>query len=130
MTAKDKVVSEPTSQKGVKDSDENMWAMFCHLASFAGLVIPFIGIILGPLIIWLIKRDEYPLVADQGKEAVNFNISMTIYYVISGVLIFVVIGLPILFCLFIFHLVVTIIAMVRASEGVKFRYPMAIRLID
>ncbi len=130
MTTKKEAVTESTTQAGVKDKDENMWAMFCHLASFAGLVIPLIGIFLGPLVVWLLKRDEYPLVADQGKEAVNFNISMTIYYIISGVLIFVVIGLPIMFCLFIFHLIVTIIAMVKASEGVKFRYPMAIRLID
>lgn len=46
------------------DKDENMWAMFCHLSTFTGLVAPFIGNIVAPLLIWLLKRDEYPLVED------------------------------------------------------------------
>ena len=130
MATKKETVSETDPQKTVTDKDEKMWAMFCHLASFAGLVFPLVGNIIGPLVVWLLKRDEYPLVYDQGKEAINFNISMSIYYIISIILIVVLIGIPILFCLFIFDLVVTIIAMVKASEGEKFRYPMAIRLIN
>lgn len=110
-------------------SDENMWAMFCHLSTFAGFIFPF-GNIIGPLIIWTIKKDEYPLVMDQGKEAMNFQISMTIYYLVSIVLIFIVIGIPILIALGVFDIVVTIIAMVKAGEGVSYRYPLAIRFIS
>ncbi len=112
------------------DKDETMWAMFCHLATFAGLVVPFIGNIVGPLLIWLLKRDEYPLVENQGKEALNFQISITIYFVVSIILIFVVIGIFILPALFIFDVIVTIVAMVKASEGVEYRYPMSLRLIN
>jgi uncharacterized protein len=117
-------------QVPVDNKEENMWAMFCHLASFAGLVFPIVGSVLGPLVIWLLKKDEYPLVNDQGKEAMNFNISMVIYYIASIILIIFIIGIPLLIGLFLFDVVVTIIAMVKASEGEKFRYPLAIRLID
>ena len=69
--------------------DERMWAMFCHLSSFAH--------IFGPLIIWLIKREEMPLVDDQGREALNFQISITIYALICVPFMFVLVGIPMLF---------------------------------
>lgn len=112
----------------VINRDQNTWAMLCHLSALAGFVIP-LGNILGPLVIWLIKKDEYPLVDDQGKEALNFQISMTIYYIVSIILIIVLIGFVLLIGLALFSLVVTIIAMVKANEGVAYRYPMCIRFI-
>ena len=112
----------------VDTRDQNMWAMLCHLSALAGFIIPF-GNIIGPLVIWMIKKDVYPLVDDQGKEALNFQISMTIYYVVSGILILILIGIPLLIGLALFSLVVTIIAMVKASDGVAYRYPLSIRLI-
>jgi uncharacterized Tic20 family protein len=129
-TAVQPAVTQPKApQPAPARSDENMWAMFCHLSTFAGFVFPF-GNIIGPLIIWTIKKDEYPLVMDQGKEAMNFQISMTLYYLVSIVLIFIVIGIPILIALGVFDIVVTIIAMVKAGEGVAYRYPLAIRFIS
>ena len=109
--------------------DENMWAMFCHVSTFAGFVFPF-GNIIAPLIIWLIKKDEFPMVLDQGKEAVNFQITMTIYFFISLLLIIVVIGIPLLIGLGLFDLIVTVIAAIKSSEGEKYRYPMTIRFIN
>jgi uncharacterized Tic20 family protein len=53
------------------DKDARLWGMFCHLIAFSGYVVPF-GSVLGPLIIWLIKKDEMPFVDDQGKESLNF----------------------------------------------------------
>ena len=108
--------------------DENMWAMFCHLSALSGIIIPF-GHIIGPLVIWLIKKDEFALVNDQGKEALNFQISMTIYLLVSVVLIIVLIGIVMLIGLVIFDIIVTIIAMVKANEGVPYRYPLCIRFI-
>jgi uncharacterized Tic20 family protein len=108
--------------------DQNTWAMLCHLSALAGFVIPF-GNIIGPLVIWMIKKDEFPLVADQGKEALNFQISMTIFYIISIILIIVLIGIILLIGLGIFSLIMTIIAMVKANEGVAYRYPLCIRFI-
>jgi len=108
--------------------DQNTWAMLCHLSALLGFVIP-LGNILGPLVLWLIKKEEYPLVNDQGKEALNFQISMTLYYIVAAILILILIGIILLIGLAIFSLVVTIMAMIKANEGVAYRYPMCIRFI-
>jgi uncharacterized Tic20 family protein len=63
-----------------------MWAMFCHLAGLGGLVVPAIGSVIAPLVIWQIKKDEFEFVDDQGKEAVNFQISILIYALVAGLL--------------------------------------------
>ncbi|MBE9158669.1 DUF4870 domain-containing protein [Nodosilinea sp. LEGE 06152] len=108
--------------------ESRMWAMLAHLSALSGFVIPF-GNIIGPLLIWLVKRDEMSFVADQGKEALNFNISMTIYMLVSGVLIFVLIGIPLIIVLGIAWLVLSILAAVKANEGVAYRYPLTLRLV-
>lgn len=112
-----------------RNRDENLWAMLCHISVFAGFLMPF-GNIIAPLIIWLIKKDEYPLVNDQGKEAINFQITLTIYFFASALLIILVIGIPLLIGLAFFGFIVTIIATIKASEGEKYRYPMTIRFIN
>ncbi len=104
------------------------WAMLCHLGVFAGNIIPF-GHIIAPLVIWLIKKDESPFVDDQGKESLNFQISMTIYFIIALLLMFVFIGFILLPALVIFDLVIVIVAAVKVNEGVKYRYPLSIRFI-
>jgi uncharacterized protein len=109
--------------------DERLWAMFCHLSAFAGFIIPF-GNIIGPLVVWSIKRDRYPLVDDQGKEAINFQISMIIYYLTAFILVFVLIGIPLLIALFFFSLIITVVAAIKANEGVRYRYPLGIRFIS
>lgn len=109
--------------------DERTWAMLCHLSTLAGFVIPF-GNIAGPLVIWLIKKDEFPLVDDQGKEALNFQISMTIYVIASIILMFLLIGIPLLVGLGLFDLIVTVIAAIKANDGVKYRYPLNIRFVS
>lgn len=109
-------------------SDERTWALFCHLSAFAGFVIPF-GNIIGPIVVWAIKRDQYPLVDDQGKEAINFQISMFIYYIAAALLVLVLIGIPLLIALFFFKLIMTVVAAIKANEGVRFRYPLNIRFI-
>jgi uncharacterized Tic20 family protein len=116
-------------QTGSNDKDERMWAMFCHLSALLGFIFPF-GNIIAPLVIWLLKKDEYPLVNDQGKEALNFQISMTIYILASIVLIFIVIGIPLLILLGLFSLIVIVIAAIKANEGEKYRYPITIRFLD
>ena len=108
--------------------DERTWAMLCHISTFCGMIIPF-GNILAPLIIWLIKKEELPFVADQGKEVLNFQISMVIYLVISGILCFLLIGIPIVIGLIIFSFIITIIATFNANDGVYYRYPITIRFI-
>ena len=120
--------NNPVENKTPVNKDENMWAMFCHLSALVGFVIPF-GNIIAPLIIWTLKKDEYPHVNDQGKEAINFQLSITVYILISVVLVFVIIGIPLLIILGIFSLIMTVIAALNANDGNKYRYPFTIKFI-
>jgi len=101
------------------------WNVLCHATALAGFFVPWAGHILGPLIVWLAKRNDSPEIDEHGKESLNFQISMLIYNVIAGVLI----GFVILAILHILNLVLVIIASIQASEGKFYRYPLAIRLI-
>jgi uncharacterized Tic20 family protein len=121
-------MTPPAAAPPPVNKDQNMWAMLCHLAGVLGLFLFPLSII-APLVIWLIKKDEYPLVADQGKEVVNFQISVLIYGIISAILIIVIIGILMLVALGIFAVIMGIVGMVKANEGVAYRYPLAIRLI-
>jgi uncharacterized Tic20 family protein len=111
------------------EKDARLWGMLCHLTALAGFIgIPF-GNIIGPLVVWLMKRNEIPFVDEQGKEAVNFQISVILYAIVAGILILVLIGIPLLFGLVIFDIVMTIVASVKANSGQHFRYPISIRFI-
>ena len=103
--------------------------MLCHISTFFGMIIPF-GNILDPLIIWLIKKEELPFVSDQGKEVLNFQISMVMYLIISVILCFILIGIPIVIGLIIFDFIITIIASVNANDGKYYRYPITIHFIN
>ena len=121
-------VQESPGSKEV-NKDARMWAMFCHLASLAGLVVPVVGCIIGPLIVWQIKKEEFPFVDEQGKEAVNFQISMLIYGIVAGLLCFVCVGFVLAPAVAIFDLVFLLIAAVKANNGEHYRYPLTIRFI-
>ena len=114
--------------QGITQQEKTL-AMVCHLLGFAGYVFWFFGNILGPLILWLVKKDTSEFVDDQGKESLNFQISITIYGLGAGVLSLVFIGLPLLFAIGIFDIVMIIIAAVQANSGVRYRYPLCIRFI-
>jgi len=104
--------------------------MIAHLSALAGLVIGLNW--LGPLIVYLVKKDEHPFIADQSREALNFNLSVFIYIIASAILIILVIGFLLLPAVAIAWLVLTIIAAVRANNGEAYRYPsfMTIRLVS
>jgi uncharacterized Tic20 family protein len=118
---------ENTAANGVS-AEEKQWGMFAHLASLAGIVIP-LGNLLGPLIVWLVKKDTMPFVADQGKEALNFNITVFIAAFVSGILTLVLIGFLLLIVVGIAWLVLTILAALAANKGETYRYPFTLRLI-
>ena len=109
--------------------DERMWGMFCHLAALAAFVGIPLGNVIGPLVVWLIKKDEFPFVNEQGKESLNFQISMSIYALVCFPLMFVLIGIPLLIAVVIADLVLVIMAALKAYEGIAYRYPLTIRLI-
>lgn len=106
-------------------------AMVCHLTGLTSLLggLHFAGIWV-PLIIWLLKKDSHPFVSRSGAEALNFQISYHLYMLISGALVFVLIGFVLLPIVFLAWLVLTIVGTVKASSGSEFRYPLTIRLIQ
>ncbi|MDF7799940.1 DUF4870 domain-containing protein [Pontiellaceae bacterium B1224] len=109
---------------------ECQWGMACHLAALAGYLIPFLAAnVLAPLIIWLLKREEGNFVNEQGKESVNFQLSLLIYSLACGLLFFIGIGVLMIIPLGIFGFVCPIIGAVKASEGISYRYPLCIRFI-
>lgn len=112
------------------DKEARTWAMIAHLAALTAYLGNGFGIIVGPLIVWLIKRDSMPLVNDQGRESLNFNIPILIYLVCCVPLILLAgPGLLLMAVIGIFHLVFTIVAAVKAYDGEAYRYPLTLRLI-
>lgn len=104
--------------------------MFTHLAALAGLIgIPF-GTIIGPLIIYLIKKDEFEFVNNQGKEVLNFQITWTLIFIVSGILVLVGIGLLMLIGFGIAWLVLVIVGSVAANNGEYYRYPFTIKFLN
>ena len=112
----------------VPSREVRQWAMFCHLSALLGIWVPF-GSLIGPLILWQMKREVDPFIDDQGKEALNFQISVAIASAICLLLMVVVIGFFLFGLLAIGALVLTIIAGVKANEGQVYRYPFTWRLI-
>lgn len=107
------------------------WCIGLHLSGLSGLVLSFaLAHVVVPLIIWLVKRGESPEIDAIGKEVLNFQISYTIYSVIAGGLCFVLIGFVILPIVLIVWLVSIIIAAVKTSNGVSYRYPFTIRFLN
>lgn len=109
-------------------SQENTFAMLCHLSALSGYLIPF-GWIIGPLVVWLIKKDEYPLVDDQGREALNFNITILIAHIVAGILWLFCIGIIVTGIVVVAHVVFLVIAAMKANQGQRYRYPFILRFL-
>jgi uncharacterized Tic20 family protein len=105
------------------------WAMGSHMIALVGLLGNGLGFLVGPLIVWLVKRDDHPFLDEQGKEAVNFQITMMGAIIVCIPLIFVAIGLVLMPLIGIFDVVLTIIAGIKAANGEHWRYPLTIRFI-
>lgn len=105
------------------------WAMFCHYSAFFWFLAPMIGNVLGPLIIWQLKKETDPFVDQQGKEALNFQITFSILLMIGSLLAWVLIGFPLIALVSVVALVLVVIAGIRANEGRPYRYPFCWRFI-
>jgi uncharacterized Tic20 family protein len=102
--------------------------LLVHAASFAGYVFP-LGSVLGPLIVWLMKRDEFEFANQCGKNCLNFKLSLMIYAVVSAILILIGVGVLLLAALALLDIICTIIAMVKANDGIAYQYPLTIRFL-
>lgn len=142
----DSVIPPPTEPLpnepllGMPSAEERQWAMFAHLSALLGALLTGAfgggwGCFIGPLVIWLVKKETMPFVDDQGKEALNFNITVGIAALalllisVMTLGIGLIIAIPLWFVIGIAWLVFTIIASIKANEGVRYRYPFALRLI-
>jgi len=115
---------------GFPSDSERNWAVFSHLGGFALYLLPFaFGHILVPLVIWLTKRHESAFIEENAREALNFQISVTIYGIVCGVLVFLLVGIALLLALAVFQFVLMVVASVRASQGEVYRYPFTLRLL-
>lgn len=110
----------------VTDKDARNWGMICHLAGLAGFVVPF-GNVLGPLIVWAIKKDDHAFVDDQGKEALNFQLTVALAVIIAAFLILALVGLVLIPLVVIYTLIMVIIAAIKANDGIYYRYPLTFR---
>ena len=127
--------SPPPAPPG-DQSQARMWNMLCHLSALAGYLIPF-GNIIGPLLIWQIKKNEFPSVEEHGKAALNFQITVLIAVIVGAIaavlLSFVCIGfllIPVVVLIGLCGIIFAIIAGIKANNGEPYRYPWSLKLIS
>ncbi len=115
-------LSPPAEAGRETNRDARLWAALCHFAAFAALLPAVLGIgaILGPLVVWLVKKDEFPFVDEQGKEAVNFQITMLIYLIALPL---TCVGIILMPAVPIVDFILVVIATIRVNEGQHYRYP-------
>ena len=109
--------------------NERTWGMLAHLSALIGLVIPLIGAVLGPLAVWLTRRETSAFVAGHAREALNFNITVLLAAIACMFLMLVFVGFLLGTALFVAWLVMTLIAAIKASEGAPYRYPISLRFV-
>ena len=122
------VMSNTVVTPDAQQEKARQWAMFVHLSALAGGIVPFGHIIL-PLVLWQAKKAESPLIDEAGKEAVNFNISVTLYLFVALLTIFILVGFLLVPALAIAAIALAVIAGIKASKGESYRYPYIIRFI-
>jgi uncharacterized protein len=113
----DPVPTEPRS------GSDKLWSILCHLSGFMG--VPF----LLPLIVYLVMRSDSEYAADQAREALNFHLSLLLYAICSVPLVFIVIGFAALWAVGIVFFVCSIVAAIKTSKGILYRYPITIRFV-
>ncbi len=121
-------MSELDPNPGNADIETRRWAAATHIAAVAGYVIPF-GNIIGPLLVWQLKKEDGQLIDDQGKESVNFQITVSIAMLVSALLTLILIGFLLMFVIGLGALILVVIAAIKANDGEAYRYPLTLRFI-
>lgn len=109
--------SEINNTPQAVSSEACNWALCTHLASLAAFIIPVVGSVIGPWLVWMFKKDVMPFVDRHGREAINFQISMMIYFVISILLCVLLVGFLFIWLIPILDVLFVIIAAIKASNG-------------
>jgi len=103
--------------------NDKIWSMLSHLSLLFG-----VGILL-PLVVYLAMRKESEFVADHAREALNFHISFYLYCLCCVPLVFIVVGIPLLIIMGVGMMILSIVAAVKAADGVCYRYPLTLRFV-
>jgi uncharacterized Tic20 family protein len=126
-----------TATLSAEERDVRLWTTACHLAALAGLLLPSFGAVLGPLVVWLLKRHDHPRIDQQGKEALNFQLSILVYSWVLGLVgvatLIILVGflfLGLAAVAGIVGLILAIWAAIKASQGESYRYPLTIRFLQ
>jgi len=109
--------------------DERTWAMLAHLSALLGIVVPF-GNAIAPFVVWRARRGRSTFVSDQALESLNFNVTVLIAALACYLLTRVLIGILLFVVLVLYWLGTTVIAAVRAGEGIRYRHPVTLRLVE
>ena len=118
-------VQESGSDGGGMSKEARQWAMFLHFSILAGFIIPFGGLI-APIIIWQLKKEDLPEIVPHAHVVMNWIITGLVYFAISFVLMFVLIGIPMMMALGIATVVFSIIGGIKANDGELWEYPMTL----
>ncbi|GGJ95683.1 DUF4870 domain-containing protein [Pseudomonas matsuisoli] len=102
------------------------WAMLCHFSAFFGLVFPF-GHLIGPLVLWQLKKDDDPFIDAHGKEALNFQITVSLWILVCLVLYLILIGIPLLVLVSVVGFALAVVGGIKANQGRAYRYPFTWR---
>ena len=123
-------MTEKTASGHELPREVRKWAMICHIIALVGMIGNGIGFLLGPLVVWLIKKEDDPFIDEQGKESVNFQITMFIAAIACiPLLLLFGLGILLLIAIGILMIVFPIIAAVKANEGEHYKYPLSYRFI-
>lgn len=106
------------------DKNDKLWSILCHLSGPIGL-----GYFWVPLIIYLVMRRESEFAAHHAREALNFNLSILLYVILSLPMALLIVGIPLILAIGFLAFIVGIIAAVKTSEGELYRYPLSIRFV-
>lgn len=131
-----KLLQAPADPQLFAEPDEKIWSVVAHLSALLGAAITIgwgvgLGCVVGPFFVWQIKKERMPFVADQAKEALNFNITLAIVELFFGLLFWIGLGFVVKLMALagIAWFVLIVIAAVKSNEGYAYRYPFALRLV-
>ena len=116
--------SSPEADTGMS-RESRQWAMMLHFSILVGFVIPFVGLI-APILIWQLKKEEMPEIVPHAHVVMNWIITGLVYWVICFVLLFVIIGFPLMFLLALATVAFSIIGGIKANDGELWEYPMTL----
>jgi hypothetical protein len=122
------LTSDNAGSENPSEREARQWAMFLHLSLLAGWAVPVAGL-LAPILIWQLKKEEFPVLEEHGKVVLNWVFSLFLYSLISAILVFVFVGIFLLIAIGVLSIVFPIIGGLKANEGVLWRYPLSLPFV-